>query len=104
MRLFGFTYDHVGSIILLMLGGAILSYPCEILTQVICKLLVKSKSLPINGVLILYVILDTLGTMIGLGIVDLMMDSVKTNQLSLLVIGLVFALLGYKDMRQELTM
>ena len=49
-------------------------------------------------------ILDTLGTMIGLGIVDLMMDSVKTNQLSLLVIGLVFALLGYKDMRQQLTM
>ena len=88
MRLFGFTYRSVGSIILFFLIATALSFPLCLVAGALPKALYEVGMLTSRKVaLLLYLVLDTLATAFGLGVVDYYMESVAAGELAVLVIS-----------------
>ena len=101
MRLFGFTYRSVGSIILFFLIATALSFPLCLVAGALPKALYEVGMLTSRKVaLLLYLVLDTLATAFGLGVVDYYMESVAAGELAILVISFLLALPGADDLRE----
>lgn len=100
MRLFDFTYRSVGSIILFFLIATALSFPLCLVTGALPKALYEVGMLTSRKVALwLYLVLDTLATAFGLGVVDYYMESVAAGELAILVISFLLALPGADDLR-----
>ena len=98
MKLFGFTYQSVGSIILFFAVSGILVFPIELFVKAIPKVLF-SHFKKINGLeaKIMFVVLDTLLSMVMFSIVDYFMKSVSATPISLFIVSLVMSLLCMND-------
>lgn len=70
MKLFGFRYQSVGSIIVFFVIAAIISYPIGLVAQTLPKVLLHLGRLSKNAAVLLYIALDTIATAFGLSIVD----------------------------------
>ena len=62
MKLFGFEYKSVGSVILFFIVAAILSYPLSLIASALPKALLSLNKLSIQEAKLLYVFLDTFAT------------------------------------------
>mgnify|MGYP000614058895 CR=1 FL=1 len=69
MRLFGFYYTSVGSIILFFIIATIISYPFSLLADVLPKALLMLEKIDKQSAVIMYLLLDTFATFMGLRIV-----------------------------------
>ena len=87
MKLFGFEYKSVGSVILFFIVAA--------------KALLSLNKLSIQEAKLLYVFLDTFATYWGLRITDYFMPSVSVKDISIVVVALIFALLGMSDIEKR---
>ena len=94
MRLFGFQYHSVGSIILFFV-----SYPINLIAGGFPKALYKLKRISKKSTIGLYLILDTIATCFGLMIVDYCMSTIFASDLSILVISFILALPGIGDFK-----
>lgn len=102
MKLFGFTYQSVGSIILFFVLTGVLSYPIELYVKALPKVLFfEFKKITAIEAKVIFVILDTLLSMLMMSIVDYFMDSVAATDISLFVVSLVMALLCMNDVTKE---
>lgn len=97
MQLFGFEYKSIGSIIIFFVISTILSLPISILAKAFPKALLELNRLNLLSARVLYVILDTIATAIGMLIVDYFMKGVSASQESIFVIALLLAILSAKD-------
>ena len=97
MKLFGFEYKSVGSVILFFIVAAILSYPLSLIASALPKALLSLNKLSIQEAKLLYVFLDTFATYWGLRITDYFMPSVSVKDISIVVVALIFALLCMSD-------
>lgn len=70
MRFFGFRYDSIGSMILFFIITTIVSYPMNLIAGGLSKALYQIKRINKNRAIVLYLILDTIATYLGLMIVD----------------------------------
>lgn len=98
MKMFGFTYQSVGSIILFFLISGILAFPIELIVKAIPKVLFSHfRKITEMEAKVIFVILDTLISMIVFSLVDYFMESVSATPVSLFVIALVMSLLCMND-------
>ena len=66
MRLFGFRYQSIWSIILFFIIATVVSYPINLIAGGLPKALYKLKRISKNIAIILYLALDTIATCFGL--------------------------------------
>lgn len=92
MSFFGFTYHSVQSVTIFFVVGAVVSWPISLMAEAIPKVLCYDKKIITKWQAgIVYVLLATLATAIGLMYVDAQMTSVVANKTSIIVVSLVFS-------------
>ena len=100
MRLFGFEYTSVKSIIIFFTIVTIVGFPIETLALSFPKALLSLDKITIKLAKILFVILDTLSTMLTMSLIDYFMGSVSASDKSIFVISFIIALLSMKDLNE----
>lgn len=100
MRLFGFEYTSVKSIIIFFTIVTIVGFPIETLSLSFPKALLSLDKITIKLAKILFVILDTLSTMLTMSLIDYFMGSVSASDISIFVISFIIALLSMKDLNE----
>lgn len=93
MRVFGFQYSSVRSVVGFFVIGAIISWPISLAAEAIPKVLCYDKKMiPKWLAVIIYVVLATLATAIGLFVVDSYTTKVVANRPSVIVVSFLLAL------------
>lgn len=93
MRFFGLRYSSVQSLVLFFVIGSIISWPVSLAAEAIPKVLFFDKKLIRKWqAVVMYVVLATIATAIGLTIVDRHTTQVVANRTSIVVVSLIFAL------------
>ena len=93
MRVFGFQYSSLRSVIEFFVIGAIISWPISLAAEAIPKVLCYDKKLIKKWqAVIMYVVLATFATALGLFVVDSHTTKVVANQPSIIVVSLLLAL------------
>lgn len=100
MKVFGFEYRSIGSIILFFIIATIISYPLGLIAGAFPKALLSLDKVSIYTAMALYLILDTFATFGGLRITDYCMQTISAEDISIFVISLIFALLGVSDIKK----
>ena len=100
MRLLGFEYTSVKSIIIFFTIVTIVGFPIETLALSFPKALLSLDKITIKLAKILFVILDTLSTMLTMSLIDYFMGSVSASDISIFVISFIIALLSMKDLNE----
>ena len=101
MRLFGFEYESIGSIILFFIVATIISFPLNLMAGALPKSLYELKRIKKHYALLLYLMLDTIATSFGLKIVDYYMPSVSATTFSIVIISFLLALPGKDDFKDN---
>lgn len=102
MKIFGFTYQSIGSIILFFIVSGILAFPIELFVKAIPKVLFSHfKNVNAFEAKVIFIVLDTSLSMIMLSLVDYYMKSVSATSVSLFVVSLVMALLCMNDVTEN---
>lgn len=93
MGCFGFTYRSVRSVIAFFVIGAIISWPISLAAEAIPKVLCFDKKV-LNKwqAVIVYIVLATFATSVGLFVVDSHTTSVVANSPSIIAVSLLLAL------------
>ena len=99
MKIFGFQYESVGSIILFFIIATITSFPLNLIASAFPKALLKLGKINWRIAFILYLVLDTVATSFGLKIVDYYMPTVSATSISIIIISLLFAFMGKDDFK-----
>ena len=100
MKLLGFQYESVGSVILFFIIATILSFPCNLISSALPKALYTLKRISRQTAQMLYLILDTVSTGLGLKFVDDCISSVSATTLSIVIISFSLAVLGKDDFKK----
>ena len=101
MKIFGFEYESIGSIILFFVIATIISYPFSLIAEVLPKVVLSFGKLPKQMAILLYIILDTFATFYGLRVVDYFMQSVSATDISIIIVSLILALFGINDVDKK---
>ena len=101
MQFFGFRYNSVCDIILFFLISTIISLPINFIAEGLPKALLKLKKLNLYSARIIFVLLDTIATAIGMTIVYQCMPNVSATDISILVISFILAILSIKDIKEN---
>ena len=101
MKLFGFAYDLVGSLVLYFIFASVLSAAFGQVFSALPKVLYEMGKLNRAEGIILYLVLDTLVTAVGLGVVDRWMPSVAATDKAIVAVSLLFALPGLSDFKKK---
>lgn len=99
MKLLGFQYESIGSIILFFIIATIMSFPLNLVAGALPKALYELERLSKPYAFILYLTLDTIATSFGLKIVDYYMSSVSATTISIVIISFLLALPGRDDFK-----
>lgn len=93
MRVFGFQYSSVRSVIGFFVIGAVISWPVSLAAEAIPKVLCYDKRMiPKWMAVIMYVVLATFATALGLFAVDSHTTKVVANQPSIIAVSFLLAL------------
>ena len=101
MKLFGFQYESISSIILFFIIATIMSFPLNLIAGALPKALYELERISKLDALILYLTFDTIATSFGLKIVDYFMSSVSATTISIVVISFLLALPGRDDFKDN---
>ena len=99
MKIFGFQYKSIGSIILFFIIATIMSFPLNLIAGALPKALLKLGKINRQAAFILYLILDTIATSFGLKVVDYYMPTVSAKNISIIIISLLFAFMRKDDFK-----
>ncbi len=99
MKIFGFQYKSIGSIILFFIIATIMSFPLNLIAGALPKALLKLGKINRQAAFILYLILDTVATSFGLKVVDYYMPTVSATNISIIIISILFAFMGKDDFK-----
>ncbi|WP_297637359.1 YrvL family regulatory protein [uncultured Clostridium sp.] len=95
MVIFGFRYNSIWNIILYFIIITIIGFPSEMIIKAFSQVLKETGKIKDNKqIIILFVVLDTLGTMFTMKIVDYLMNSVEASNLAIIVIAFGAAILS----------
>ena len=98
LRIFGFEYNSVKSIIIFLTLVSILGFPLEILVLYFSKMLLSFDKITLKLAKIIFIILDTCSTILMISLVDHFMVSVSSSIISTLIISLIVASLSVNDL------
>ncbi len=97
MKLFGFTYRSVGSIVVFFIAAGLLSLPANLVAKALPKVLLLRQRVSKREAILLFVALDTAMTAMGLTLVDYWMDGVSASGLSILAVSFLLSLPDAED-------
>ena len=98
MKVFGFTYQSVGSIILFFVISGILAFPIELFVKAIPKVLFSHfKKINKMEAKTVFVVLDTALSMVMFSLVDYFMASVSATPIALFAVSLAMSMLCMND-------
>lgn len=98
MKIFGFTYQSISSIILFFVVSGMLAFPIELFVKAIPKVLFSHfKKINAFEAKVIFIVLDTSLSMMMMSLVDYYMKSVSATSVSLFVVSLVMAMLSMND-------
>ena len=98
MKVFGFTYQSVGSIILFFVISGVLAFPIELFVKAIPKVLFSHfKKINKIEAKTVFVVLDTALSMVMFSLVDYFMASVSATPIALFVVSLAMSMLCMND-------
>ncbi|MGL6056733.1 MAG: YrvL family regulatory protein [Culicoidibacterales bacterium] len=100
MKLFGFEYTSIKSIIIFFTIVIIVGFPIEILASAVPKALLSLDKITLKFAKILFVTLDTLSTMFTLAVVDYFMGSVSASDIAIFAFSFITALLSMNDLNE----
>ncbi|MEG1278388.1 MAG: regulatory YrvL family protein [Cellulosilyticaceae bacterium] len=100
MLLFGFEYNSIGSIILFFSIVALIGFPIEAVALALPKALLSLDKITMELAKVLFVILDTISTMITMYVVDHFMNSVSSSGIAIFVIAFMMAVTSMKDLEE----
>lgn len=104
MILFGFQYDSIWNVILFYIIAAIVSFPAGLVAEALPKVLYKEfHIITLRQTKIIYLVLDTICTAIGMAVVDFFMESISAPDIAILVASFILALIGVKYIDEEVT-
>lgn len=101
MRVFGFKYKSIGSIVLFFIIATVISFPLNLMAGALPKALYGLERINKKTAMVLYLILDTIATSFGLEIVDYCMPSVSATTLSIIIISFLLSLPGKDDFKDK---
>lgn len=102
MMLFGFKYTSIWMVILFFIIASFISYPISLFAEALPNVLyIEFGKLTLLQAQILFLILDTISTAIGMVLVDLFMKSVSAPDIAILIVSFIFALMGVKDIGKK---
>lgn len=101
MKIFGFEYKTVGSIIIFFIISTLISLPINLLAKALPKALLEMNHLNVLSARTLFIVLDTIATAIGMMIVDYFMKNVAATNLSIIIIALILAIPSAKDIEKR---
>ena len=101
MKIFGFEYESIGSIILFFIIATIISYPLSLIAQALPKALLFLGKLSKQMAILLYILLDTFATFYGLRVVDYFMQSVSATDISIIIVSFILTLFGINDVDKK---
>lgn len=102
MKVFGFTYQSIGSILIFFIISGILAFPMELFVKAIPKVLFSYfKKLNEFEARILFIVLDTVLSMAIFSVVDYFMKGVSATPVSLFVVSLIMSLLYMNDVTEN---
>ncbi len=101
MKIFGFEYKSVGSIILFFIIATIISFPMSLTAEIFPKILLSYKVVSKQAAVLIYILFDTIATSFGLSVVDYFMESISATDLSIIIISFLLALGGIKDIDKK---
>ncbi len=101
MKIFGFEYKTVSSIIIFFIISTLISLPINLLAKALPKALIELNRLNVLSTRILFIVLDTIATAIGMMIVDYFMKNVAATNLSIIIIALILAIPSAKDIEKS---
>ena len=96
----GAVMKLLGSVILFFIIATVLSFPCNLISSALPKALYTLKRISRQTAQILYLILDTVSTGLGLKFVDDCISSVSATTLSIVIISFLLAVLGKDDFKK----
>ena len=99
MKIFGFQYKSIGSIVLFFIIATIMSFPLNLIAGAFPKALLKLGKINRQTAFIIYLILDTIATSFGLLVVDYYMPTLSATNISIIIISLLFAFMGKDDFK-----
>ena len=101
MHLFGFSYQSVGKAILFFVIATVISYPINLIAGALPDAFYHLDKITRVQAILLFVMLDTGATALGLLCVDYFMESVSATGISIFVVSLLFALIDIPNHRKE---
>lgn len=101
MKIFGFEYESIGSIILFFVIATIISYPFSLIAEALPKVFLYWGKISKQMSILFYIILDTVATFYGLRVVDYFMQSVSATDISIIIVSLILALFGISDVYKK---
>ncbi|CVI65213.1 hypothetical protein NDGK_00122 [Clostridiales bacterium CHKCI001] len=101
MKIFGFEYKSVGSIILFFIIATIISFPMSLTAEIFPQILLFYKVVSKQAAVLIYILFDTIATSFGLSVVDYFMESISGTDLSIISVSFLLALGGIKDIDKK---
>lgn len=101
MKIFGFEYRAIESIILFFLIATFVSYPLSLIAGTLPKVLLFGGRLTKRSAVLLYIILDTTATSFGLSIVDYFMETVSATDFAIVFVSFILSLFEINDIDQK---
>ncbi len=101
MKVFGFEYDSVWSIILYFIIVALISFPFDLLVDALPRVLLSLGKVTKPMAVAVYLVLDIMLSYIGFSMIDYFMDSVSATDVSILILAVLFSLIGVKDIDEK---
>lgn len=101
MKLFGFQYESVGSIILFFITVGALGFPIEMIAKGLPNALLSLDKINIVFAKILFIFLDSIATIITMKVVDYFMESVSATDISIFIIAVITAFIGIGDIHKK---
>ena len=102
MLQFGFEYDSIWSIVKFFIVATIISFPISIIAEKIPQVLYQYfGKLTLLQARMLYIILDTMATAIGLVIVDEFMYSIKAPLFGIFAASAILAILSVSTIEKK---
>ena len=97
MRIFGFEYESVGTVILFFTISAVISFPASAFAEALPEVLLEMEWISLGIAKLLFLLLDTFATALGMAIVDYFMTSVSATDLAIFAVAVLLALPDVKD-------
>lgn len=92
MKVLGFEFQSIKSLILFFVGVVVLGIPLDLITKALPNVLLLRNKVSIPFAKLLYIFLDLIATILVMTLIDYYMDSISIRFMAIVIIGFLLSL------------